>query len=408
MKYNAVILGGNALNDGIVDILQKLGLNVIVVDYRENITLKCDRHIIFDAKDPYITDVLKKEGIENIKIVYTSMDNAGLAQRAICKEFGLLYAPEEAMINAHYKNKMHEVWQKACVLNRISFSIREFDLKRIKELNLKYKIIIKPSDSCASRGITILDKNSSDNEIESAFKKALEATTNEFVNFEEFVEGTEFTVEMLGDDYGNVSVFGISKKYHTKNIKNNKVAVKLHYNPSDVSDETINKIAQYGMKCYKSLGLKNTLGHLEVILKENGDISPVEIGARSSGYIASHLAQAGTGKVFLKEYMKVLSGEKVFNGYLPHKNESAMYYFYDIPSNSTAQKDTNITKFLNTQVQSLAHDRTNLTKGKFFKDLTQDTDRYGFEILTGPKDILTIDEVNRAEQEFLKDFLKRL
>ena len=208
---NAIVLGGNALNIGVVDVLHSLNLNVIVVDYRENITIRCDKHIVFDAKDTEIVKVLRKEGIDNIKIVYTSMDNAGLAQRAICKEYGLLYASEEAMINAHYKNKMHEVWQKAGLLNRESIALKELDLDKIKNLNTKSKIIIKPSDSCASRGITILDKNSSEDDLKYAFNKALETTTNYFVNIEEFVEGTEFTVEMLGDNYGNVSVFGISK-----------------------------------------------------------------------------------------------------------------------------------------------------------------------------------------------------
>lgn len=399
---NAIILGGNALNIGVVNVLHSLGLNVIVVDYREDINLKCDRHIIFDAKDPEIAQVLRNQGVDNIKIVYTSMDNAGIAQRAICKEFGLLYAPEEAMINAHYKNKMHEVWQKAGLLNRISFSIRELDLKRIKELNLKYKIIIKPSDSCASRGITILDKNSSDNEIESAFKKALEATTNEFVNIEEFVDGTEFTVEMLGDNYGNVSVFGISKKYHTENTEKNKICNKSHYNPSDVEDETINKIAQFGIKCYKALGLKNTLGHLEILLKKDGTISPVEMGARSSGFIASHLAQVGTGKIFLEEFMQVLKGGKTFDGLLPQDNTTGMYYFYDMRDNLEVKNIGNITDFLNPNIKSVAFDRSNIKIGIKYSKLKQDTDRYGYEILIGDKKYLTVENVLDAENKLIK------
>lgn len=405
MRANAVILGGNALNIGVVDILHSLGFNVIVVDYRENITLKCDCHIVFDAKDPKVTEVLKNEGIDNVKIVYTSMDNAGLAQRNICKEYNLNYADEYAMLNAHYKNKMHETWEKAKLLNRESFALVNFDLMKIRELNSKYKIIIKPSDSCASRGISILEHNSSIDELEAAFAKAKQSTTNNYVNIEEFIDGTEFTVEMLGDNIGNVLVFGISKKYHSQNAGNNKVAVKLHYNPSDVNDDTKNKIAEYGIKCYKALGLKNTLGHLEIILKPDGTLSPVEIGARSSGFIASHLAQIGTGKIFLNEYMNVLNGKTVYNGYLKHGNESAMYYFYDFPDGTEAVKDSNIIKFLNSEIKSLYHDRTNLSKGSKYQKLNQDTDRYGFEILIGPKDILTIEEVEKAEKKFLNDLL---
>lgn len=405
MNYqnNAIILGGNALNCGIVDVLKKLNLNIIVVDFRESIDLENDMHIVFDAKDPNVTKVLREKHIDNVKIVYTSMDNAGLAQRAICKEYGLKFSSEKSMTNAHYKNKMHEIWNKEGILNRKSIALQEFNFDKIKEINNNYKTIIKPSDSCASRGITIIDKNSNKEVLEKAFNIAKENSTNSFVNIEEFVEGTEFTVDMLGDDYGNVSVFGISKKYHTKNISNNKVAVKLHYNASDVPHETMNKIAEFGIKCYKALGLKSTLGHLEILLKNNGEISPVEIGARSSGFIASHLAQVGTNLIYLEEYLKVLNGGKVQNGLLPHSNTSSMYYFYDLPSNIVSKQTTNIMDFLNPEIKSLYHDRTNLKANKIYKDLTQDTDRYGYEILVGPKEKLTIIEVEKVEKNFIQN-----
>lgn len=403
MKNNAIILGGQPLNIGIIDLFHSMDLNVIVVDYRENINLKCDKHILFDATNPSVVDIIKKEGISNAKVIYTSMDNAGLAQRELCKYFNLLYAPKNAIINAHNKNLMHKVWAENNLLNRVSFAFDKFDSEKIIDLNKEHKIIIKPSDSCASRGITILDKGATINEIKQAFGYAKDNSQNNFVNIEEFVDGTEFTVEMLGDNYGNVSVFGISKKYHTPNAPKNKVAIKLHYNAPDIEQKLLNKIAETGIKCYKTLGLKNTLGHLEIILKENGEFSPVEIGARSSGFIASHLAQAGVNKVFLKEFMDVLNGKKITNGLLPQNNISAMYYFYDMKPNKPVKKITNITNYLSPKIQSPYFDRSNIRLNKMYTSLKQDTDRYGYEILIGPKEFLNIENVKQAEEKFYKD-----
>ncbi len=403
MKNNAIILGGQPLNIGIADLFHSIGLNVVVIDYRENINLKYDKHILFDATNPNVIEIIKKEGIDNVKVVYTSMDNAGLAQRELCKYFNLLYAPKEAMINAHNKNLMHKVWSENNLLNRISFALDTFNPEKIIDLNKEHKVIIKPSDSCASRGITILDKNSTTDAIERAFNYAKDNSQNSFVNIEEFIDGTEFTVEMLGDNYGNVSVFGISKKYHTQNAPKNKVAIKLHYNALDVDQKLQNKIAETGIKCYKTLGLKNTLGHLEIILKENGELSPVELGARSSGFIASHLAQAGVDQVFLQEFMEVLNGKKITNGLLPQNNTSAMYYFYDMKPNKPVRKVTNITNYLNSKISSPYFDRSNIILNKIYSTLKQDTDRYGYEILIGPKELLTIENVKKAEKEFCKD-----
>lgn len=403
MKSNAIILGGQPLNIGIVDLFHSMDLNVIVVDYREDINLKCDKHILYDATDPNVVDVIKKESISNVKIIYTSMDNAGLAQMELCKYFNLLYAPKDAVINAHNKNLMHKVWDENNLLNRVSFALDEFNPEKIISLNKEHKIIIKPSDSCASRGITILDKDASLNEIKQAFDYAKDNSQNKFVNIEEFIDGTEFTVEMLGDNYGNVSVFGVSKKYHTKNTSKNKICNKSHYNPPDICDKLIAKIAQTGIKCYKALGLKNTLGHLEIILKENGELSPVELGARSSGFIASHLAQAGVDKIYLKEFMDVLNGKKITDGLLPQNNTSAMYYFYDMQPYKPVKKITNIVNYLNQKITSPYFDRTNIVSNKIYAPLKQDTDRYGYEILVGPKEFLTIENVKKAEEEFYKD-----
>lgn len=404
-KEYAVILGANALNIGIVDSFKTIGFKVIAIDFRENIDLPCDEHIVFDAKDPKIASFLRQKGVDNIKVVYTSMDNAGLAQRAICKEFGLLYADEEAILNAHHKDRMQKKWQEAGILNRKSFAIENLDIEKIRLLNNKFKIIIKPTNACASRGITILNKNSSTYKLENAFKYAKENSTSGLVNVEEFVAGTEFTVEMLGDNYGNVAVFGISQKYHTENTDNNKIAVKLHYNPSNISRELQEKIAAYGIKCYKTLGLKNTLGHLEVLVKENNIISPVEIGSRSSGFIASHLVNAVSGENYLKKYAEVLNGAQIKNGMIKQLNTSSMYYFYDITADTLAKQTTNIMNFLNPQIKSLYYDRTKLVKGNEFKKINADTDRFGYEILVSDRDILTIEEVKRAEKEFLKEFL---
>lgn len=403
MQSNAIILGGAPLHIGVVDILHKLGYFVIVVDYRENITLKSDLHILFDAKDPNIAQELRKRKINSIELVYTSMDEAGLAQQAICQEYGLCYADKQAMINAHDKSLMHECWKKNRILNRESTVLTAYNEKFLLAFNQQYKTIIKPSDCCASRGITILEKKSSIELIKKAFEHAQKYSNNSKVNIEEFIEGTEYTVEMLGDNSGNVAVYSISQKYHTKNTNNNKIAVKLHYNPKNVPSKFKNDISMIAINCYKTLGLKNTLGHLEIIQKNDNTFSPIEIGARSSGFIASHLVDACCNKCFLQDLKKVLHGKNIQNGFLPQSDISSMYYFYDIPAHNTAKQTVNIMQFLPKEIQSLYWDRNNLIKGKHYLPLTQDTDRYGYEILIGPKNILTIETVFEAEQKFYKE-----
>ena len=170
-----------------------------------------------------------------------------------------------------------------------------------------------------------------------AFEKAKHEATDALIVVEEFVEGVEFTVEMIGDAYGNVTVFGISRKTHTKNANSNKIAVKLHYN--SVEETLQNEIADYGIRCYKALHFSASLGHLEILLKEDGSISPIEIGARSSGFIASDLVDIVSDTSFLEKLLFVHKRGVVMNGLHKQVDRSSMYFFYDFPENSINEKE---------------------------------------------------------------------
>ena len=226
---------------------------------------------------------------------------------------------------------------------------------------------------------------------------------------EEFVEGREFTIDMLGDDTGHVSVYAISVKYHSKNALNNRVATKLHWNSNVYSNEIYEKIAEIGKKCYKSIGLKNSFGHLEMIMREDGTFSPVEIGARSSGFICSHLAGAAAEKDYLADYIRMLKGDEIEHVDHINSGTSSMWYGYDIPKNTESVCESNLAKFLPSEVKVIYDKRNGLIANKHYGDMIDDNSRddYGFEMLVGPKDVLTIDNILQAEKLFLNEFLGR-
>lgn len=404
MKKSVIILGGNSFNSGVVEVFRDLCYSVIVVDYRNKIEIFSDLHICFDATSPDIAYKIRNKYDLDVHGVYTSMDNAGLAQKSICECYGLFCAPSSALLSAHHKEDMHAKWQSAGLLGRESFSLADEDIKRMRSLNEQVAIIVKPTDSCASRGITILPPYSSSKALKKAFTNAKMASPSGTVNIEEFLVGQEYTVEILGDNFGNVSVYGISKKYHSKYTSNNSISVKLHYNPIDIPHCILEEISLFAQKCYRVLGLRNTLGHLEIIRKQNGEMSPIEIGARSSGFIASHLAGLATGRNYLEDFIEVQQGKACFNGLLPQSHISGMYFFYDIPDGFMAKKKTHLMQYVRSEIKSLYADRSRLLPGHVFKKISQDSDRYGYEVLVGHQKFLTIDEVKKAEVAFLQGF----
>lgn len=401
-----LLLGGNKLNQGILNKFKKAGYLVYVVDWNSNPQLTGDKHYQLDVKDAdSIIHALQEDNVfDCVKFAYSSIDLAVSSVAQINRAIGLHTISDEGLKYSSSKSMMTQRWNEQKLLNRISKKYCDFD-NSIIEFNQKYKLIIKPDNSASSRGITIVEKNADTITLQNAFFRAKEEASNSITVVEEFVEGTEFTVEMIGDIYGNVCVYGISQKQHTQNTDHNKIAVKLHYNSID--DKLQNKIANFGIECYKSLGFSASLGHLEVLLKQDGTLSPVEIGARSSGFIASDLVDIVSGSNFLADLIKVQNGMPVKNGLHSQTNLSSLYFFYDFPDGSIIKNPFNLPDFLESSICSLYSDRKNIITGNKFSKIDNDNARFGFEILSGPKAVMSQQYIKTQEAAMLAIMMEK-
>ena len=224
MKPILLLLGGNKLNYGILNKFHRMGYLVYIVDWNEHPQMTGDKHYRIDVKDAEsIIKALEDDGVfENVKFAYSSIDLAVKSVAKLNRAFGLSTITDEGLKYSSSKTMMTRRWNEAGILNRISKSYTAYD-DEIELLNRSMKLIVKPDNSASSRGITIIEKNSVKEDILNAFEKALAEATDNTVVVEEFVAGVEFTVDMIGDNYGNVCVYGISRKSHTANTINNKI-----------------------------------------------------------------------------------------------------------------------------------------------------------------------------------------
>ncbi len=399
------ILGGNKLLRGICDKLQSFGYTVVVVDWNEKPAVVGDVHIRHDVKDyETILRIFKERGYD-INGAISCIDLAAPSVSIINKTYGLKYMPEKYNVVLS-KEQMSKDWKAAGIFNRISERSDNISLEEVEELNKKYRIIIKPDVAASSRGITTIEIGSTTEQIEDAMRIAKDASFNKLCLIEEFVIGREFTVDMLGDDYGNVVVYGISVKYHTPYAGKNRCAVKLHWNSNAYPDEVYKAIAQRSRECYKAIGLKNSFGHLEMIMKEDGTLTPVEIGARTSGFIGSHLVSAASERDYLKDYVDMLHGKNIGNEDHINGIQSAMWYKYNIPAGYTCVKETSMADFFDPQITIMYNDHGGLKEGETYGPIIDDNtcDNEGYEMICGPKSVLTYDNIRKSERAFLKSF----
>lgn len=405
-----VLLGSNKLLWGQVCHLRELGYKVIVVAWNDNPDIKGDDYIQLDIKDSAgVLAELERRGYKGkVYGALSSIDLAAPTVNAINGWCGNKTMPEK-FNKVLSKNEMRDAWMAAGLFNRISLVDGEKTTDELFGLSSRMKLICKPDVSASSRGITILEKGCSREELDAAIKLARETSFNGNYLVEEFVEGEEFTVDMLGDAYGNVNCYGSSIQHHSLYALHNHVTVIHHWNSRKYDDDVWNRIADFGIKCYKALGLHSMFGHLEIIMKEDGTFTPVEMGARSSGFICSHTVWKASGHDYLGDYVKMLHGGTVEPGNYLNGPDASMWFGYDIPSGSDSVNPTDITKFLDPGITVLYENHEGLVVPRHYGDYINDGDRdkFGYAILCGPRDVLTYESVEKANERFLDCFLGR-
>jgi phosphoribosylaminoimidazole carboxylase (NCAIR synthetase) len=402
-----VALGGNELNAGLEQVARRRGARLLVVDWNDAPGFPGDRHLCLDIKDSEAVVAELRPLIDRVAFAYTSSDVATETVARIHAERGLLRPPADALAAARHKPRMNAIWERSGLLDKRFRACGSLDELTLFCDDVPGDLIVKPAAGSSSRGITVLRaEDRDDRALPTAWDRASGVDPHGEVIAEEFVHGIEYTVEMLGDSSGHVQVWAISRKSHSANAGRSRVASKLHYNPRELSRPHQHTLARFGRQCFRALGLQTCLGHLEVIERPTGDLVPIELGARSSGFVATHLVDAISEqkRTLLDEYESVLRGGEIPDE-LVRPLRSSMYFFYDLPPGVGRRSGTSILQFLTPGVRSLACDRSKLRPGSLFAQIDSDYDRHGYEILVGNSDALTLDAVERAETAHRGEFL---
>jgi formate-dependent phosphoribosylglycinamide formyltransferase (GAR transformylase) len=401
-----VALGGHALNGGLEQVARRLAARVLVIDWNDAPPFRGDRHLQLDIKQADDVVAAVRSVVGGLVFAYTSSDVATETAARINAEYGLRRPAAEALAVARHKPSMNRRWHSEGLLQkrfRVCGEVDEFvDFHRAGAS----RSIIKPAAAASSRGVTVIERSDGVRELQAAFARASASDPAGEVLVEEFVEGTEFSVEMVGDGHGHVEVLAVGRRHPSANAGRNRVAAKIHYNPPEVSADRQRRIADFARRCFLALGLRSSLGHIELIERPDGVLVPLELGARSSGFIATHLVDAVTvgTRTMLELYERALQGERVEDG-LAYPRRSSMLFFYDFPTGVGRRSGTGLGDFLPAGIESVAHDRSELVSGRSFGQIDGDAERPGFEILISAAGTFSVEVVAEAESAHRLSFL---
>lgn len=290
MNKKILILGASVNQVPLIQRAKRFGLYTVVCDFRVDVPGAefADKFYHVNCLDVNrMVEIGRKERVHGI---ITNSEPLFLAMSKIASELELRCLTEE--MTKLFKNKylMREFCRKNGILSpkyRLCLNINEaLDFYE----TIQKKCIIKPLDNSASRGVFSI--NSAD-DLLSYFEESISnsTTNNKGVIIEEYISGTEFTIDGIKTNSGHKSLV-ISKKEHYDYNEN--IAYQLYFSNDD-EQFSYNELRETNDRLVNKTNMPFGLTHAEYKY-QNGQFYLIEIQARGGGnFIATDIVPYMSG-----------------------------------------------------------------------------------------------------------------
>ncbi len=285
---SAIVLGGTLPHCDLVLNLKDRGYRVVLVDYNDNPPAKrfSDSHIKESTLD--LEKVCEIAIQENAALVIsTCVDQANLIACLVGEKLGLPipYSSELAKVVTD------KVAMKSLMLKQgISTSaFVEFEcIQELRDINLKWPLIVKPVDSNSSKGVRRVENRSELNQFAS---EALSLSRSGMAIVEEFVEGVEIGIDCIVYN-GVAQVLMVKERRKIHAIEEQQIYGCIW--PKELDAIKQSKYQSIAQKITNALGLKSSPLMIQAIESAN-DIAVIEFAARIGGGESFRLIQKSVG-----------------------------------------------------------------------------------------------------------------
>lgn len=303
----AIVLGGTHDHIRLIEILKGRGYHTILIDYYLNPPARAfaDEHIRESTLDQEKIKSIALEINPEI-IIATCIDQALLT---------MAYVSEELDLPCHisYKTALeltNKVYMKQrFVENNIPTSkfhiINSNDSINVDDLH--FPLVVKPADSNSSKGITKVDR---EEYIENPVKHAFSHSRAKQVVIEEFVNGYEYSVDVIIVN-NEAHVLMVTNNVKSKLNQSNFTITQGIY-PATTDAKILNKIKLIAEKIAKAYNIEN--GPLLIqILNNDGNLNVIEFSSRIGGGSKHHFIKAVTGFDLLDYFLDIILNNNLAN-----------------------------------------------------------------------------------------------
>lgn len=304
MKQKLVIIGANDFQNQLILKAKELGYETHVFAWKDGSIGEKTADFFYPISIVEKDQILEKcKEIKPVGVCSIASDLASITVNYIAMKLGLNGNSMETTLRCTNKYEMrktmHEHHVKTPQFCKVTNDEKTWNID-----NMKFPLIVKPTDRSGSRGIT---KIYSKEELKVAVNNATKDAFEKCAIIEEFIEGEEYSCEAICFK-GKSHFLAITKKFTTGSPNFIETG---HLEPSDIDEKFHEEIYNEIDKAVRALGITNSAIHAEFKINKDGEFGIIEIGARMGGdCIGSDLVYLSTGMDFIKMVIDVACGNE--------------------------------------------------------------------------------------------------
>ena len=283
-RQKILLLGGSAQQVVAIKTAKRMGYHTVLCDYLPDNPGQyvADRYYNVSTTDvDAVYEVARNEGVSGI-LAYAS-DPAALPAAIVAERLGLPTNPSKSVEILGVKHLWRNFLQNngfACPGNFTVHPDTPLEEIMIKIQSLRFPVVIKPTDSSGSKGVTVLENL---REIEKAIHLADSYSRNKVLIVEEFISNAFHSV--IGGDIfvqdGHIVLYG-----EMSCIRDDAWGGLIpigERRPSGLSRRQVDKLHAELQRLVAMLDMRFGELNIEVLLDNNDDVHFLELGPRAGG-----------------------------------------------------------------------------------------------------------------------------
>lgn len=287
-----LVLAAGLLQVPIIRRAREMGYYVIAADGNPHAVglALADKAVVANiVSEEEMLEIARAEKIDGV--IHPCSEVSMAVMGRINDEMGLHGISRQTALRATNKHLMREAFEQYGAPSPMSFCTADVYEGWSMFQSIPGNAILKPSRNSGSRGVAKIEKGVSFEEFKGQFFRSKSESRDDSVMVEQFVEGPEFSVEIIVWE-GKINVLQVTDKKTTETP----YFVELGHNqPSVFPDEIVNAVRSAAVRGVEALRLEDCAAHAEVKYQD-GHAYLMEIGARLGGdFISTVLTRLSTG-----------------------------------------------------------------------------------------------------------------